>query len=289
MAKFAISQEGASAMNALANGLLSHANCIIEASQELAQRMSIVNDDIGVYADEINDIVSKNMSTLLERKEDIEALSTMLYEKSEQILELSQLMLNDSSEVDIAGSFPQVTQCQQLLQSQLDEIETVKSPNNNSYFVPGANYEKYSQLSNTFDSEYTTESFVTNGTDYVTNINPHLIEGINMSEAEAQDMHLFWNRNMTHEIESEEYFTNVASQIPAVRNLLDSGKAPEDIKLSDDQNLADCYNLFFANPVNVTDCGGFYEFGGSGRHRTLAARLLGYDIPVRVTGRYVRK
>ena len=289
MAKYAISQEGADAMKALAKGLLSSANSIIDASRRLAQITASLSDGLGIYADEIGEIINNNTGVLLKNKEDIEALAATVYNKSEQILQLSQLMLDGSSGDDMADGSSQANQSKRPSPSQLDEIKTVRSPYNNTFFVPNANYEKYIQIRDAFSNEYTTESFIANGTDYVVNIDPSLIEGIDMSENEAKDLCLFWNRGQTHEIESEEFFTNVAANIPAVRQLLDSGMTPEEIMLNRNENLSDCYSLYFANPVYVTDCGGFYEFSSGGRHRILAARSFGYDIPVRVTGRYVRK
>ena len=97
MAKYAISQEGASAMNALANGLLNHANCIIEASQALAQRTATVSDGLGIYADEINEIIKKNQNTLRSNREDIIGLANKVKEKADEILTLLDLGLGGSA------------------------------------------------------------------------------------------------------------------------------------------------------------------------------------------------
>jgi hypothetical protein len=61
--------------------------------------------------------------------------------------------------------------------------------------------------------------------------------------------------------------------------------------LLDDDRLGRCAQAYF-NPdsskaIEVDEMpGGGYMFNGDGRHRIIAARTYGYDIPVKVVGRY---
>ena len=49
MARYAISPEGANALNALANNLLINANNIVEASSTLKRDVSILSGSLGVF------------------------------------------------------------------------------------------------------------------------------------------------------------------------------------------------------------------------------------------------
>jgi hypothetical protein len=55
-------------------------------------------------------------------------------------------------------------------------------------------------------------------------------------------------------------------------------------ELSEDPKLGSCASIYFANKPKVIENDGYYEFESNGRHRILAARALGYDIPVEVIG-----
>ena len=81
----------------------------------------------------------------------------------------------------------------------------------------------------------------------------------------------------------------IASHIPEVQAALDSGKSIEE--LLEDERLGTCTALYFdpSKMTEVMDCGDYYEFQSNGRHRVLAARELGYDIPVQIVGTRRRK
>jgi hypothetical protein len=116
------------------------------------------------------------------------------------------------------------------------------------------------------------------------NIPPSAIEGISLGPSEAQNPEAFWSRNGNEMDHTADSFCEIASHIPEVRQQLELGKSLDEIR--DDPALERCVDIYFepSNAVRVVKSNGYYEFDGHGRHRILAARKLGYDIPVRVVG-----
>lgn len=105
MAKYAISQEGAAAMKSLAQSLLMSANGIIEASTVLVQKTGSLGEGLGIYGDEILQIMSKNKTTLLSNKEVIIELAKKASQQSEEIESLFSLVGEGAS----AGSTSSAT------------------------------------------------------------------------------------------------------------------------------------------------------------------------------------
>lgn len=107
------------------------------------------------------------------------------------------------------------------------------------------------------------------------------------SEADIKNPDIFWGRDSGKTMES---FLEIASHIPEVRHLLDRGASLD--SLINDPRLGKCAEIYFDSNSShfptVYEADGFYEFSGNGRHRILAARHYGYEIPVRVAGRIVK-
>lgn len=78
-----------------------------------------------------------------------------------------------------------------------------------------------------------------------------------------------------------------ASLIPEVQSALDSGVSLDD--LLKDERIGKCVAAYF-NPnssktIRVEEMeGGGYLFLEDGRHRVIAARMLGHTIPVKIVG-----
>lgn len=116
-------------------------------------------------------------------------------------------------------------------------------------------------------------------------ISPASIEGIHLGKGEAEDPSVFWSQHAQGWGTSES-FKQIASHIPEVRQRLDAGESLASIQ--EDPDIGECASIYFANKPKVYECDGHYEFDSNGRHRILAARDLGYDIPVEVIGYYGR-
>lgn len=150
------------------------------------------------------------------------------------------------------------------------------------YFVKSTNYDKFSHLWQNSD-QYSFADMKE-----IRTVNARDIEGIYLNENEALNPHLFWNRNQEYEMDSETYFMEVATHIPEVRMRLEEGESVESIR--NNPKLKTCYDYYFDSPIEVYAVDDdYYYFAHAGRHRCMAAQKLGYDIPVKVIGKYKSK
>lgn len=163
--------------------------------------------------------------------------------------------------------------------SHFGSFETDKLPNGD-YFVKGDNYDVFK------DEYYSPEetTYVALETPEEIDISPSLIEGIHIGEREIEDPDIFWSQH--EKGGSLDSFKDTAAMIPTVREKLDSGTTMDE--LLEDSQLSECASLYFENKPEVVEGDGFFEFNSNGRHRILAAREVGCDIPVKVIGRRYR-
>lgn len=156
-------------------------------------------------------------------------------------------------------------------------FDAVRNPGQQDCWdIPGTGFEAY-------------EDFRSNNGNYerVTYDTPHLetapsdnIEGIsNIRTADIEHPEIFWGRDSGKTMQD---FMNIAQHIPEVAQQLRKGETLENLIM--DEQLGECATIYFANAPTVYKGDGFFEFSGNGRHRILAARALGYAIPVLVVG-----
>ncbi len=159
----------------------------------------------------------------------------------------------------------------------IEQFGVEKHRYGSDYFVRGDHY-------NQFESDYYTADNSTY-TEYDTpqerDISPSLIEGIHLGKGEIENPSVFWEQHESGG--TAESFQEIASHIPEVREKLAAGATLDD--LDADDKLSKCANIYFRNKPQVVERDGYYEFDSNGRHRILAARALGYDIPVSVVGK----
>lgn len=151
--------------------------------------------------------------------------------------------------------------------------------NRSDFFVRGSAYEQF--ISDYYHAEQSTYQSLENG-GIVTTISPAQIEGIHLGQTEAADSSIFWSQHKSDG--TRESFVEIASHIPQVRALQEAGVPLDEIRQNPE--LAECVRIYF-DPSSipcVVQSNGYYEFDSNGRHRILAAREAGYDIPVRVIG-----
>ncbi|MBR1757985.1 MAG: hypothetical protein IJ744_04550, partial [Lachnospiraceae bacterium] len=160
-------------------------------------------------------------------------------------------------------------------------LETDNTLNGSDVYIKGDNYEAYKKDFNTPYGEMTYERY---DTPKEIEIDPNKVEGISISERELDDPSIFWSQ---HEKDgSLESFKEIANHIPEVKEQLASGKTTEE--LLEDPELGECTSIYFVNKPKVIEHDGYYEFQDNGRHRILAAREAGQEIPVEVVGREYR-
>ena len=158
-----------------------------------------------------------------------------------------------------------------------DNYDYEKHINGSDVFIKGDNYDSFR------DDYYSAGDsvFIPYEEHVERTISPSLIEGIHLGEREVKNPELFWSQHESHG--TAESFREIASHIPEISSMLDRGTPIEEIQ--NNPELEACVNLYFVNKPRVIEHDGYYEFDSNGRHRILAARDLGYDIPVEVIGK----
>nr|WP_296156559.1 hypothetical protein [uncultured Blautia sp.] len=164
-----------------------------------------------------------------------------------------------------------------LGQELLDRFGTKQVQNGSDYFVKGDNYD---QFENDYYSADESE-YISYDTPIERDISPSQIEGIHLGQQEVENPDIFWEQHESGG--TAESFQEIAGHIPEVREQLEAGVTLDD--LEDNPTLAECAGIYFRNKPEVTERNGYYEFNGNGRHRIMAARSLGIDIPVRIVGK----
>lgn len=149
-------------------------------------------------------------------------------------------------------------------------------------YAKGNHYEEYKKFLSS-EGEY---ELIPSSSNDVKYIKAKDIEGVYLDSREVQNSEGFWTRH-GREGYSREAIINKAKKIDDIKVQLDSGMTLDDISL--DSELSKTINTYYNNPVKVTKVGDFYYFEGDGRHRTIAAQSLDIEIPVIITGEYIRK
>lgn len=293
MSKYAVNEEGIQALSTMANSSLEAVSQITS----LTTRVSSVSDNnsftLGPHKQSLDAAIEDIISSLQQANEPIETLAEKLKEIAEAYSEIigNDRMKPDSNATSTGGSpiggqpkggsflgrifgGKKETSSSQKFGS----FDTGKYKNGDSV-VKGDNFEQY--MSDYYDSENSNyESLGENSV--VETIPPSKIEGIHLGTTEMEDNGRFWSQHESGG--TADSFKEIASHIPEVKSQLDSGKTLSEIRNNPD--LGRCVDIYFdpSNIPRVVKNDGYYEFDSNGRHRILAARELGYDIPVRIIG-----
>lgn len=100
MAKFAISVEGAHSMKDLASGLLQCTNAINDLNAGLVKRIVAIENGLGIYGEDINNIVIQSNLKINEVQDSINFLAQRINQKSDEILALLGLGEGEYSSFD---------------------------------------------------------------------------------------------------------------------------------------------------------------------------------------------
>ena len=152
--------------------------------------------------------------------------------------------------------------------------------NVNKIFIKGSNYEEFKEAYN-LGGGYEYRPYEKNKEE---NINADKIEGITVEKSDIDNPDIFWSQ---HEKNGTlESFKDIVRNIPDVVDQLGKGRTINE--LLQDEKLSSCTRIYFLDKVKVVKNGDYYEFDGDGRHRVLAAREAGYDIPVEIIGEKIK-
>ena len=149
---------------------------------------------------------------------------------------------------------------------------------NGTNVVKGDNYDQY--MTDYYNAD--NSSFDRFDEPQIQEISPSNIEGIELGPKERENPGSFWSQHDSNG--TAESFKDIAKKIPSVKSQLAQGKSLSEIR--SDPGLADCVSIYFdpSNMVEVEKWGDYHVFTANGRHRILAARDAGLNIPVKVTG-----
>lgn len=91
MAKYAISEEGANSLRKLSNDLLSGTVALDDAGTTLERQMLALGERLGIYEDEIFDLVSKHKRAVNNNSAEFVELSNKVLAKADEIMGLFKL------------------------------------------------------------------------------------------------------------------------------------------------------------------------------------------------------
>lgn len=97
MARYAISNEGATSMKALAKQLYTEANAILEASSTLENKVASISQGLGIYEPEILSLIQQSRNILKANREDILNLAQRILQKAAEVEELVTLSGSSNS------------------------------------------------------------------------------------------------------------------------------------------------------------------------------------------------
>lgn len=296
MAKYAVNEEGIAALRTVGKKALEAISSIYNGSIAVISLSEDQGDLLGPHKGSLLSAVKEILTALKVAAEPVNDIADTLNdvaEAYEEILSNDVIGASGNSEKSTANGSGQASGSGKGGSlwgrvfggsssnpagnaSQFDGLPTGQFQNGETV-VKGNNFEQF--IADFYNSE--NSSFESFGNDVVVETaSPSMIEGVHLGDTEVKDPSVFWGMHAS----SKEFFIETASHIPEVKAALDSGRSLSDIK--NDPTIGTCASIYFdpANIPRVEKSRGYYTFDGDGRHRILAARELGYDIPVRVVG-----
>lgn len=147
-------------------------------------------------------------------------------------------------------------------------------------FIKGNNYDRFIRDWEGHDPQV--HQLHRYNTPIIRSIDTNWIEGIQVSDNDITNPTIFWSQHEKNGTEAT--FRAIAKLIPEVQRELAAGRSLSD--LISDPKLGRCASIYFdpSKMPEVVERDGYYEFQHNGRHRILAARTEGYEIPVKVIG-----
>jgi|GEM_PF-1453395 len=274
MALFPISQEGADEFRGLAERLRSY----YEEGNDLGEKLlSAIGDasvnELGEFYDPIRaNACSVILACNVTAGDGVRKLAARLVEMADRIEELTRMEESDGAGTAEGAETPPAP----------EEAETRFARANDAL------YAEYLETASAGDYEESSDF------QYV---DARLISGAFYNDAPDMSWNSFW----AHHGYNKDMFLRMAEQVPNIqRNILDLNASSNlEVVLEEIGNLPDdafadlkaCAVNYFKRDraIRVHQYKDHYMFDGEGRHRALAAMLLGIRIPVLITRKYKKR
>lgn len=285
MTKFAVSPEGAESLRKLAQDVRNLMDHMFFSGRNLQNTMMSLDEELGVFSDEAIVLSSDCVAAVVSASLSSAQIASLLESKANVVDALvGNACVSNSSGSDSSANSGLAQGAENASgaasgQSKFGCFDLAPIKGGSDFFVKGSNYDQF--IEDYYHSERSTyESLGSN--EIVTTISPGSIEGIHLGETEASDSTIFWSQHES--AGTRESFMEIASHIPEIENLLNRGMSLEEVKAN--PSLEKCANIYFepSNIPRVVQSNGYFEFDSNGRHRILAAREAGINIPVKIVG-----
>lgn len=294
--KYAVNEDGLNAMHSVVNSIQSSLESIIEMVKIIRNSINNHSGCMGPHETSLEEALSQIDENVKTASEPANSVADKLNEVAEAYQEIIENN-NFSNNTDSINNSAQLsnTQGKGGAFSRIIGLGDKNSSNNTPSFsgfetgklengsnvIKGEHYSEY--ISDYYSSEDST--FVRSEGIVVETISPSSIEGIHLDDRDINNPSVFWGMHNS----SKEFFEETASHIPEVQSALNSGKTVDELK--NDPLLGTCTSIYFdpQKIPRVEKNDGYYTFDGDGRHRIIAAREYGYNIPVRIVGKRIRQ
>ena len=294
--KYAVSDKGIVVLQKSSKGIINSLVRIYNLTATVQLAMDDYSDTLGPHKLSLNAEIKEIYQNVKASTETVQSLAKMLNEVAEayqeiidndlikpEPIESNSHLTNGGNQTNL-GSFPgrNFKEKQEKLPSLKFGSFEIGKYHNGTFVVKGENFDRY--MSNYYNSEKNMSNELLGEDSIIETISPSKIEGIFLNSSDVDNNSSFWNHNRSDESYTADSFKRIASYIPEVKRQLDAGKHLSEIR--ENPYLEKCVSIYFdpSNMPQVIKCGDYYEFYGNGRHRILAARELGYSIPVRIVG-----
>lgn len=288
--KYSVNEEGVQALKSLSNALDSSIESIVNCSSQIRTVSDEYSDTIGPHKSSLDQSIENIIEYISQSADPANDIAERLCEVAEGYQEIidNDRLKSESAESDfqkINSGGQSTSFLGRLFGGKKEAQSTHKfgsfetgTYRNGVSVVKGENFEQY--MIDYYDYENSIYEPLDENS-IVETISPGKIEGIYLGSTEMEDNSRFWGRMSGGTADS---FKEIASRIPEVKSQIDAGKSLAEIRNNPD--LEKCVDIYFepSNMPRVVKSNGYYEFNSNGRHRILAARELGHNIPVRIIG-----
>ena len=293
MAKYAVNEEGVQLLKKSSEEALNSVQTLYLLAKNLGENADEFSAVLGPHYKSLRSSLVDLYTAIKQAVDPIKDLSAFLKDVAEayqEIINNNFLVPPQSMEPSEPTGSMSVSSFKTLFgkngnskSNKFGSFETGEYKNGDSV-IKGDNFDTY--MADYYAPENSTYESLGNSS-YIEFISASSIEGIHLGTSEMNDSGRFWSQHKNDG--TKESFIEIASHIPEVRSQLEQGRNLGEIK--EDPLLGNCADLYFdpSNMPGVVKSNGYYEFDSNGRHRILAARELGYDIPVRIIGIRRRK